>query len=77
MSSRSGLALAALFFLRTGAAAAPETAAGAPAAEEFAGWEFNARVYGYFPPEDLRYAQPRVTADRGALQLETRDNNEA
>ena len=76
MNARLSLALAALFFLGTGAAAAQETTAGAPAAEEPAGWEFNASVYGYFPPEDLHYAQPTVTADRGALHLETRYNYE-
>ena len=76
MKARLGLALAALFVLGTGAAAAQETAAGAPAAEAPAGWEFNASVYGYFPPEDLHYAQPTVTADRGALHLEARYNYE-
>jgi len=49
----------------------------APAPEEAPAWEFNASVYGYFPPEDLHYAQPTVTADRGALHLETRYNYEA
>ena len=48
MNARFGLALAALFVLGTGAAAAQGTAAGAPAAEAPAGWEFNASVYGYF-----------------------------
>ena len=52
MNARSGPALAALFFLGTGAAAAQGTTAGAPAAEEPASWEFNASVYGYFPPEE-------------------------
>ena len=76
MKARLGLALAALFVLGTGAAAAQETTAGAPTAEEAASWEFNASVYGYFPPEDLHYAQPTVTADRGALHLEARYNYE-
>lgn len=48
-----------------------------PAVPEKEGWEFNASVYGYFPPEDLHYAQPTVTADRGALHLEARYNYEA
>ena len=48
-----------------------------PAAPEKQAWEFNASVYGYFPPEDLHYAQPTVTADRGALHLEARYNYEA
>ena len=47
------------------------------AAPEEQAWEFNASVYGYFPPEDLHYAQPTVTADRGALHLEARYNYEA
>ena len=29
-------------------------------------WEFNASVYGYFPPEDTDYGQPTVMADRGS-----------
>ncbi|HKD17748.1 MAG TPA: hypothetical protein VKG23_07745, partial [Thermoanaerobaculia bacterium] len=40
-------------------------------------WEFNASIYGYFPPNDVHYAQPTVTADRGALHLEARYNYEA
>jgi len=46
-----------------------------PAPEEPA-WEFNASVYGYFPPEDTDYGQPTVTADRGGLHLEARYNYE-
>jgi hypothetical protein len=49
----------------------------ASTAQKAPDWEFNASVYGYFPPEDLHYAQPTVTADRGALHLETRYNYEA
>jgi hypothetical protein len=45
-------------------------------AEEAAAWEFNASVFGYFPPEDTDYGQPTVMADRGALHLETRYNYE-
>ncbi len=48
-----------------------------PAGPEKEAWAFNASVYGYFPPEDLHYAQPTVTADRGALHLEARYNYEA
>ena len=40
-------------------------------------WAFGASLYGYFPPEDHHYAQPTVTADRGALHLEARYNYEA
>jgi hypothetical protein len=74
MNARLGLALAALFVLRA-AAAAQETAAVAPVTKEPA-WEYNASIYGYFPPDDYHYAQPTVTADRGALHLEARYNYE-
>ena len=46
------------------------------ATAESPAWEFNASVYGYFPPEDTDYGQPTVAADRGALHLETRYNYE-
>ncbi len=75
MSARQRLVFAALFVLGASTAAAQEAAAGAPAAEE-TGWEFNASVYGYFPPDDYHYAQPTVTADRDALHLEARYNYE-
>ena len=52
-------------------ASAPETSSKVPS------WAFNATVYGYFPPEETHYAQPTVTADHGALHLETRYNYEA
>ena len=74
MSTARGLALAA--FLALGAATAAAQESTAPPAEEKAGWEFNASVYGYFPPEDHHYAQPTVTADHGALHLEGRYNYE-
>jgi hypothetical protein len=48
-----------------------------PASPEKEAWAFNASIYGYFPPEDFHYAQPTVTADRGALHLEARYNYEA
>jgi hypothetical protein len=67
-------AFAALLVLFPAVAAAQETA-GQPAAEK-PGWEFNASIYGYFPPDDRHYAQPTVTADRGALHLEGRYNYE-
>jgi hypothetical protein len=73
---RSPALLAALLLAAGPAAmAAQETAATAPAAEK--AWAFNASVYGYFPPEDVHYAQPTVMADRGALHLEARYNYEA
>ena len=59
-------------FAAQGQEAATETAAATKEA-----WQFGASVYGYFPPEDHHYAQPTVTADRGALHLETRYNYEA
>ena len=55
--------------------AAQEAPIAAPPAEKVA-WEFNASVFGYFPPEDTDYGQPTVMADRGALHLETRYNYE-
>ena len=55
------------------AAQEPPTAA----APEKEAWAFNASLYGYFPPEDVHYAQPTVMADRGALHLEARYNYEA
>jgi len=70
-------ALLAALLLAAGPAAmaAQEPAAAAPAAEK--AWAFNASVYGYFPPEDVHYAQPTVMADHGALHLEARYNYEA
>jgi hypothetical protein len=76
MKVRSGLALAALFALCTMPAAAQEAAAAATGPEEGKSWEFNASVYGYFPPEDHHYAQPTVLANHGALHLEGRYNYE-
>jgi hypothetical protein len=68
--------LAAAVSLNAVAALAQQAAEARPA-EKPPAWEFNASVYGYFPPEDFHYAQPTVTADRGALHLETRYNYEA
>ncbi len=68
------LATAAILALAAGSLHAQEQPA--PAAPESATWEFNASVYGYFPPEDTDYGQPTVTADRGALHLEARYNYE-
>jgi hypothetical protein len=48
-----------------------------PPEPEKAGWEFNASLYGYFPPDDRHYAQPTVIANHGALHLEGRYNYEA
>jgi hypothetical protein len=69
------LALAALL-LCAAAARAQENAAAEPAETEQTIWEFNASLYGYFPPDDRHYAQPTFIADRGALHLEGRYNYE-
>ena len=73
MKARAGLAAAGLLLVAA-ALAAQDTP---PPAPEEKGWEFNASVYGYFPPEDHHYAQPTVMADHGALHLEARYNYEA
>jgi len=73
------IAIAALFALRVAAALAqddPEAAAATGEKPEKPGWEFNASLYGYFPPEDRHYAQPTVIADHGALHVEGRYNYE-
>lgn len=73
-AARRFLALMLLF----GAAVTSDAQeASSPALPEKDTWAFNASVYGYFPPDDFHYAQPTVTADRGALHLETRYNYEA
>jgi hypothetical protein len=69
---------AALFALSAAAKIfAQETAAAPTGGETESGWEFNASVYGYFPPDDRHYAQPTVIADHGALHLEGRYNYES
>ena len=50
--------------------------AATPAAPEKEGWEFNASLYGYFPPDDRHYAQPTFIANHGGLHLEGRYNYE-
>jgi hypothetical protein len=75
MSTRVRLGLAALLVFCAASVPAQEPAA--PAAAQVPGWEFNASIYGYFPPEDLHYAQPTIIADRGVLHLEARYNYEA
>ncbi len=71
---RGRLAIAALVFLNGRAAQAQEPAVAA--GEKTAAWECTASLYGYFPPEDLHYAQPTVVANHGALHLEARYNYE-
>jgi hypothetical protein len=75
MSARDRLFFSALLVLGAAPAVAQEPAAGAPAAEQ-PGWEYNASIYGYFPPDDSHYAQPTVIANHGALHLEARYNYE-
>src|SRR5262249_9221500 len=71
----AGLA-AAVLLLGAATLSAQEPPPASAAAEEKA-WNFNASIYGYFPPDDVHYAQPTVTADHGSLHLETRYNYEA
>jgi hypothetical protein len=73
MKASAGLAAVGLLLV---AAAMPAQDASSAAPEPEA-WEFNASIYGYFPPEDVHYAQPTVMADHGALHLEARYNYEA
>ena len=76
MRATGGLVLAAVLALR-GAATAEESATPPAAGEEKKpSWEFNASLYGYFPPEDRHYASPIVIANHGALHLEARYNYE-
>lgn len=70
-------ALAALAALLAASLRAQEKAGVAPEGPGNAGWEFNASLFAFFPPDDRHYAQPTVTADRGALHLEARYNYEA
>jgi hypothetical protein len=76
MSALRRLALAALLISGAAALTAQEGTAAGPNTDEPTGWEFNASVYGYFPPDDRHYAQPTVLADHGALHLEGRYNYE-
>jgi len=68
-------AAALLFAALAAALSAQDAAPAAPPHEK--PWAFNASLYGYFPPEDVHYAQPTVMADHGALHLEARYNYEA
>ncbi|HTO77662.1 MAG TPA: hypothetical protein VMQ61_16440 [Thermoanaerobaculia bacterium] len=78
MKARGRLVVASLVALCSAATVfAQETAAPPTGGEKEAGWEFNASVYGYFPPDDRHYAQPTVIADHGALHLEGRYNYES
>jgi hypothetical protein len=70
-------ALAVPLLLTVAVAQAQADAGSTTAGTEKPAWEFNASVYGYFPPDDRHYAQPTVMADHGALHLEARYNYEA
>ncbi len=52
---------------------APAPSAAAPASPA---WAFRFAAAGYFLPDDEDYVQPTITADRGALHLESRYNYE-
>jgi hypothetical protein len=73
---KAGRFVLAALLLFEASARAQENAAAAPAETDPTGWEFNASLYGYFPPNDRHYAQPTFIADRGALHLEGRYNYE-
>jgi hypothetical protein len=76
MNAARRVAMALSLALSPAVLAAQEEAEATPPAEEESGWEFNAGIYGYFPPEDTYYGQPTVMADHGALHLEARGNYE-
>jgi len=69
------LALASILALASAHVSAQESGQAATVSEA-PGWEFEASVYGYFPPDDVHYGQPTIAADRGALHLEGRYNYE-
>jgi len=73
MRARSGLVALALLLAAARSAAQEVAAAGGEAAPA---WEFNASLYGYFPPEDRHYAQPTIIANHDWLHLEGRYNYE-
>jgi hypothetical protein len=77
MRAPGRLAPAALFILFAAAASAQdEAASSATEGKEEAAWEFNASLYGYFPPGERHYAQPTFIANHGPLHLEARYNYE-
>jgi hypothetical protein len=71
----------ALVMMAWGAVLSAQTTSGAPAqapppASASPTWSFRFAAAAYFPPDDEDYLQPTVTADRGALHLESRYNYE-
>lgn len=81
MLARAGIL--ALVFAGQGAVLSAQTfASGAPAprqapsAQDSPAWTFRFAGAGYFLPDDEDYLQPTITADRGALHLESRYNYE-
>ena len=53
-----------------------ESQTGTTAGDAPASWSFSGSVYVYQVRDDRNYAQPTLTADRGWLHLEARDNYE-
>lgn len=79
--TRAGIT--ALAFMAQGAVLAAQTTGGAPApgpassaAPAQPTWAFRVAAATYFLPDDEDYVQPTITADRGALHLESRYNYE-
>ena len=68
--------LPVLLALVPSAATAQEPAPG-ESPDEPPGWEVEASVWAYFPPEDRHYGQPTVIANYDWLHLEGRYNYEA
>ena len=74
----------ALAFLAQGAVLSAQTTGGAPMptsapaapAQTQPTWAFRFAAATYFLPDDEDYVQPTITADRGALHLESRYNYE-
>ena len=74
----------ALVFIARGAVLSAQTTSGAPAQTSSPApsppapptWSFRFAAAAYFLPDDEDYVQPTVTADRGALHLESRYNYE-
>jgi hypothetical protein len=76
MTARVRLALAACAVLSASLARAQDSPAVTAPADAKPAWDYSASLYGYFPPEDIHYAQPTVIANHGALHLEARYNYE-
>jgi hypothetical protein len=78
---RTGVAVLALTLALVSAGAQAQTTDGAadhapPAGDPKPAWSVQASAASYFFPNQDNYVQPTVTADRGPLHLEARDNYE-